>query len=355
MDPITAHTLYTALAGDEVSFIYSGAFHDEHTARLISLCEAHLVAKAAPRPVRQRLAFVLVEAYQNIIRHRPRLTGQLDRDVGRSMLLLRCDPLVQQVCAVNAITKSEVPGLEELLERLAGMDRGQLKEMFLDRLRSHGHGNRGGAGLGLIEMARRSGHELIYELGPLDKDHELFMLLVTMGDEDVAADGRVDAIRRLHDLVAENDILLLHLGSAGAAVQEALLRITERDVGYRPGRAVARSRAYLAAMEYLTEGKALKGNAMIVLARQNAHYLLTLAGWLDPRTAPATTRQMEELLKLTRTELQHTFRNALKARAAGERPVGLGLIDLANHASQPLTLARTSHDDGEFLVVQAVV
>ena len=132
MDIAAAHTLYDALAGDRSSFLYSGAFPDDHTARLIALGEAFLNGQTVRRDELNRLSFVMVEAYQNIIRHRARDMAHDPRE-GRSMFLLRCETDAQHVLAINPVCKKETASLKDMLERLDGLDRSQLKELFQGR------------------------------------------------------------------------------------------------------------------------------------------------------------------------------------------------------------------------------
>ena len=65
MDLHNVHTLYESLVGDKPAFLFSGEFNDEHSARLIKLGEEMLESEDAPRNLRGRLAFVLVEAYRD--------------------------------------------------------------------------------------------------------------------------------------------------------------------------------------------------------------------------------------------------------------------------------------------------
>ncbi len=162
MDPGTAHSLFQALRGDRSTFVYSGEFRDEHTARLIALGEASMDGANARSSSKGRLAFVMVEAYQNIIRHKAPLPPQLEQAQGRSMFILRCGDNGQHVVAMNAVVKSEVPALRATLDSLKGLSAEELKSLFLAGLQKPENSARRGAGLGLIEMARRSGSDLGY-------------------------------------------------------------------------------------------------------------------------------------------------------------------------------------------------
>ncbi|MCB0764540.1 MAG: hypothetical protein KDB84_07545, partial [Flavobacteriales bacterium] len=149
MELAAVHTLYDALAGGGTVFLYSGSFHDEHTVHLISLGEQMVAGTDMERSMRNKLGFIMVESYQNIIRHRAQLGHALETGAGRSVFLVRERNAMFEVVAINAIPDDEAQELRSILARIDGHDQKQLKEMFLRALQSGKTTERGGAGLGL--------------------------------------------------------------------------------------------------------------------------------------------------------------------------------------------------------------
>lgn len=352
MDPRIANSLYQALRGDRSVFAYSGAFHDEHTGRLIALGEASVNGDGRGT-ARGRLAFIMVEAYQNILRHRAVLPPQVERGEGRSLFLLRCGADGQQVVvAVNPVKKSDVLGLRSALHRLHGMEPSQLKNLFLSGLQHNSDQPRRGAGLGLIEMARRSGSDLGYTLRGLGEDHELFILAVRLGSER-AYDGVLTEAAVLHGTVVQNDLLLLHIGERPVAVQEAVLRMLEEDVDDHTGRAGLRGRAYLAANGFLASAGEGSERYICALSRDGEHNSLAVGRALEPRVAEDVVRKVRALGGHDRSELDRRYRNALLKR--GDAQEGADLLDLARLSVEPLQ-AEIFPTDGEqaLVIVRAV-
>lgn len=348
MDPRIAHSLYQALRGDRSVFAYSGAFHDEHTGRLIALGEAS-VNSDGRGTARGRLAFIMVEAYQNILRHRAALPPQIERGEGRSLFLLRCGYGGDQVVvAVNPVKKSDVMGLRSTLHRLHGMDPSQLKNLFLSGLQSTSDQPRRGAGLGLIEMARRSGSDLGYMLRGLGPDHELFILAVRLGSER-EYHGVLNEAAVLHGTVVQQDLLLLHIGDRPVPVQEAVLRMMEEDVDDHSGRAGLRGRAYLAANGYLASIEGGEDRYMSVITREGEHNSLTVGRVMPPRSAEAVVERVRSIGACDRSELDRRYRNALLKR--GDLSEGPDLFDLARLATEPLQAQSFPLDDGKALVL----
>jgi hypothetical protein len=225
MDAALLHTLYDAFAGDRLAFLYSGSFPDAHTARLIELGEEAVGESAPDRSLRARSAFLVVELYQNIIRHRASLSIDLQDRAGRSLFLLRSNAHGQEVTSMNPIPKRERALLEQQLNALEGMDAEALKERFLDSLQRGSRTMRGGAGLGLIEMARRSGRPLRHRMTGIDRDHLLFTLQVRL-EEHLGGPASSDRLLDLlHTATAANGLVLACKGLFNATVIEAVLQL----------------------------------------------------------------------------------------------------------------------------------
>jgi Family of unknown function (DUF6272) len=225
-----AHMLFEAFANERYGLYYSGSFHDGHTAGLIRFCEVLSADSKARSPQRNRLAFLLVEAYQNVVRHRPPVPPRIARTQARSMLLVRGTEDHHNILSVNPMLVAEVPGLEQQLASLEGLDRDGLKERFMTGL-SSGQGTvRGGAGLGLIEMMRRSGHPLQHQILLLNEGLALLALHVRFGH---LPTGRSPGIQDALDLRAafsEQDVLLAYKGCFFPGMVDALFQLVQKDL-----------------------------------------------------------------------------------------------------------------------------
>lgn len=351
MDLAVAHTLYRLLAGGAATFVYSGGFHDEHTARLVDLGE-HLVQQTeGERSLRNKLGFVLVEAYQNIIRHRATLPAELTRTDGRSLLALRLRADTYEVVAMNPLLRAEEPVLGDLLGRLRNLSIEQLKALFLDALQHGGTSRRGGAGLGLIEMARRSGHGLWHRLEDIGSEHRLFTLRVMLGGE--SAISSPDELSALHRGVAAGDVRSLCVGMP-SGVQAPVMGLVAKDAEGDADRADTCTRAYLAATELLDAVIAPGVPPMIVVAGAPEGLAFVLGGRMDVDRADGIEQQVERINAMSPSEVQRGYRDALIGRG-DSRPCTTGLFDLARRMQRPMRLQRGAVTDGTVPLLLEVV
>jgi len=335
MDALLAYALYKGLHDDTFSFGYAGAFHDEHTARLIALGEAAMEHAGAQRNARQRLAYVMVEAYQNIIRHRAPLAQGIARGCSRSMFLLRCHPEAQQVIAQNPVSKSDLVELQDALDGLSGLDAAQLKERFLNKLSNEGPRERGGAGLGLIEMARRSGQDLRHDFRGLGEEAVLFLLQVRFGAHS-AIDTGIPMAAILAGTVVQEDILFFFKGPQLAGANEAIVQLAEKDLDERNDRAQERKRGLLAAIEVLERLGGPGSHGIMLMARNGDRDELIAGLPLDTKRSEAMGAKVGQVNALDERSRTALYRDLMLGRAAQEDPLMLALVDLSRAANAPV-------------------
>ncbi|HYG67532.1 MAG TPA: SiaB family protein kinase [Anaeromyxobacteraceae bacterium] len=80
------------------------------------------------------------------------------------------------VTAGNLVANEELRPLLERIDALAKLDASELKSLYRQRLREGPAPGSNGAGVGLIDVARRSGGGIRYETWPVDAEHTLFAI-----------------------------------------------------------------------------------------------------------------------------------------------------------------------------------
>lgn len=350
MEHAQALALYTSFAGDRLTFLYSGSFHDEHTARLITLGEEFLEHQGAAKGLRGKLAFIMVEAYQNIVRHRAPLPAELRDGPGRSLFVLRSTDTAHEVTAMNPVNGADADRLRAELEHLGRLDIQQMKQVFLRGLQSDERTDRGGAGLGLIEMARRSGNPLRHAFIPLDRDHQLFSLQVLLGPSN---DRRSDVgtMSRLHGVIASQGITLAFRGALPAAVQENLMRMVERDLLDDPAAAERSKHAFLLLMGVVMDLDVRQDGPMICVASGKSGSSLTMALPLSEQMADRVERSVMAVNALDAPTLQRRYRDVLLGRGEAASGLELGLMDLLRRSLGKIRFSREPWRDGPFVVL----
>ncbi len=354
MDPGRTLALYDALSGYRLTFLYSGLFHDDHTARLITLGDEFLELEGADKGVRGKFTFVMVEAYQNIIRHRAPLSRDLEQGRGRSMFLIRSNVGMHEVTAINPVTRPDAIKLTHALAGMQDMDPGQMKQAYLQGLQDEKRTERGGAGLGLIEMSRRSGHPLRMGLRELDADHMLFALRIMIGRTPKGKSGQEQDLDLQREVV-EQGISIVCRGSLAAGEQEVLMRIIERDLDTDLALSNARMRAFLGVTELLQNIAPVGEGPMIVVSRSSNGVALDLCAPVDQTSAEILEAGIREVNAMDDQAKQRRYRDILLGRGQSSGTVQLGLLDLARRRDGPINAGIVDHGGAKFIVLKAMV
>ena len=71
-----------------------------------------------------------------------------------------------------------MPALKKTLEHINSLDKEGLKDLYKEIIKNTTISDKGGAGLGFVDMARKSGQKLLYEFPEMSPDYHFFCLKV---------------------------------------------------------------------------------------------------------------------------------------------------------------------------------
>lgn len=119
---------------------------------------------------------VYIEMTQNIS-HYTRTHGWNEQESGATVVVSRDDDGHYVVSAGNIILESDGAGLLSAVESLADLDKAQLKAAYKEQLRKPRDAEKtSGAGLGLIDIARKASQPLRARLQPISDGRSFFSL-----------------------------------------------------------------------------------------------------------------------------------------------------------------------------------
>lgn len=150
---------------------YRGAFSESITESLLSTTEKKLDIDGAERTLKKKVFNIMVECLQNICKHGEKKSEELP-----SLFMIGKTKDAYLTFSGNVVCNSKVEGLKEKLELLNKMSVDELKELYKSVVDNGEFSEVGGAGLGLIDMARKSGNPLEYNFRAVDDNHTFFAL-----------------------------------------------------------------------------------------------------------------------------------------------------------------------------------
>jgi hypothetical protein len=150
-----------------------GDLSQESISNLEGQVESSVIENAIAKGPLRKIFFISVETLQNMLIH-----GHKNADGNqRSFFILSKNHVKVDMISANLISNDAVPGLQKQIEIINGFqDPAELKQYYMDHLENNQLSEKGGAGLGFITIAMKSGNKLKVEFEKIDDQYSLFLL-----------------------------------------------------------------------------------------------------------------------------------------------------------------------------------
>jgi len=156
---------------------FKGEITSDIVTMVLQIMESKLDAAQEKGTVKKKIFNILVECMQNLYHHAEPENEQ-ERSIRSAMLELFFDNEFYYITTGNFIKSAEVPRLKDRIERVNAMEKDDLRKYYREILDNNIISNKGGADLGMIDMARKSGQKLEFEFNEVNEILSFFSLKV---------------------------------------------------------------------------------------------------------------------------------------------------------------------------------
>lgn len=168
---------------DDIILSYKGDVSSDLVTSVLSIIESKMDKLDEPFKLRKKVYNVLVETLQNLYHHiaeNPSLSGK--EEVSSVIFLIGKAEDAYLICTGNYMENENVEELRKRIEKINEFDSEELKVFYKKVLTNGEMSLKGGGGLGLIDIARKSNHKLEYNFKKVDDQHTFYSLLVKIGE-----------------------------------------------------------------------------------------------------------------------------------------------------------------------------
>lgn len=173
--------IQTILSDEMISqgfpLVYKGALSHETMKFFTKMAEEKISLRCKNIAVKRKVFHVMVEMLQNITRHS---ADADERGSGNGLFVVGERPEYYYVITGNVVRSSEVRDLEDNIVMLNEMDRNKLNDLHKEQIKQGVISLKGGAGLGLIDIIRKTGEKYAYQFLRLDENYHFFVLKATV-------------------------------------------------------------------------------------------------------------------------------------------------------------------------------
>ncbi len=169
MEISQAIEIRNAMQKSGVIMAYNGVVSDELMVTLADILKARLLGLDDAK--RSRTVFsVFMEGMQNLIWH-----GQTAGAASGMVCISEEDGEIVIVCG-NRIARADSVNLNEVLGQLQSADKDTIRQLYREGMSRSAERDGPGAGLGLLEIARRASHPISFAFTDIDEAHVDFFL-----------------------------------------------------------------------------------------------------------------------------------------------------------------------------------
>lgn len=355
----TTFWFFDRIKEDNLCLLYNGDFSDEITNKLIELSEYNITNNVnSLSKMKKKASFLMAECFQNIVRHGESIDGQKYATANEGFFLTKNWQDTYYITSGNLIENNKIEDLERQLKKVNSLDRDELKILYREVLENEMISDKGGAGLGLIEMARKSGQKLEYVFNDFDDKFSLFynqILLKPSTEEKNCNDDcsfEINEAINYHKEMIARDILVIHKGDFSQDAIFPVLKIIEENLQKEKTDVVSKKKIFHILVELLQniskhclkEGDKKEG--IFLIGRSDNYFTINTGNIIENEKVKALKIQLDYIGSLNQKELKDLYLSKLRERnIPSAEGAGIGLIDVARRLISPLNYSIQQLDD----------
>ena len=175
------YTKFRSMMDNHIILSFKGEITSDIITMVLQIMESRLDSEDAKSSVKKKIFNILVECMQNLYHH----AEAEDPDVKTSrkaMLEMYFDDEYYNIITGNYMKNEEVEKLRTRLDKVNSLSKEDLRRFYREILDNNQISNKGGANLGMIDMARKSGEKLEYNFTKVNDTMTFFDLKVKISN-----------------------------------------------------------------------------------------------------------------------------------------------------------------------------
>jgi len=226
-----AYELTKYINEDYFEYVYRGYFSENITENILNLNEAKFVSDSEAYAYRNRISYFLIESLQNVIRHQDMAENEDIADEG--LIVIQKTNNSVYITTANVICNDNIPVLETYLKKIKKLSPEELKAEYQKILLDGVISDKGGGGLGIITMARRTDGHIKFKFKKINEEFSYYYYQIQLvlnkekNKDSVNELISLNRISKFHELLNTENILLNFNGSFAFRNLESLLPVIE--------------------------------------------------------------------------------------------------------------------------------
>jgi hypothetical protein len=359
MEDIT-YSLFKRFSKDNFCLIYDGNIVEDLTFKIIGLSEYHYKHQKDYAPLKKKVSFLLAECFQNIVRHRGKAPAENNKNIDFGFFLTRSQNGNYFISSGNLIKKEKVKDLKAHLNKINKLDQESLKALYLEVLVNNGISPKGGAGLGLIEIARKSDQKIEYKFDKFNNNFSIFYNQVMLNPhKQIIEDSGchlVEAIQCHREMLSKN-IILMQKGDFSNNSLTPVLEILQINLPNILIQSHPRKEVYHVLVEVLQNlcrngaGHDGKKEGIFIIKKKENSFTISAGIYVLENQKTLISQQIDFLNGLSKMELKTRYLKSLKEENQGAQ---IEMIDIARRSIEAIKYNFIQENQEEYFFLISV-
>jgi len=168
-----------------VILFYKGNIDSNVINHVLDTVEDKMVAVNEQSKLRKKVYNVLVESLQNLYHHVDRVPADYEDQTAEKfgLLVVKKVDSGYKIVTGNFVQADNIEKLEEKIKRINRSSHEEIKELYKFILNHQRISAKGGGGLGLVDIARKTGNKLDYSFKEYNEKYSFFYLDILVTEE----------------------------------------------------------------------------------------------------------------------------------------------------------------------------
>lgn len=172
---------YDKMDKHNIMLSFKGNVTSELLTSILQIMESQMDNLDESPKMRRKVYNILVECLQNLYHHiDEKFAAESEEHERNAIFAIGKVDDKYSIITGNYMLKENIPGLKDRLDRVNAMSKEDLKIYYKEVLSNGVMSEKGGGGLGMIDIARKSGSKLDYSFMPVDDKYSFFSLSINV-------------------------------------------------------------------------------------------------------------------------------------------------------------------------------
>ncbi len=177
------YDIYDKMERNNILLSFKGEITSDLLASILQIMETKMDNMNEEPKIKKKVYNVLVECLQNLYHHLDEISEASSDKVRSAIFTIGKKDNKYSIITGNYILNENIGGLRRRLDEVNSLSKEELKEYYKKVLNNGEMSMKGGGGLGMIDIARKTGEKLEYNFLEIDNKVSFFTLNIKVSNQ----------------------------------------------------------------------------------------------------------------------------------------------------------------------------